>query len=216
MTLNVTGFVERIVGAVTASRGPRTRQRGIAAIEFIVVFTAYLAVVISAAVYGGKMYGRWGFVVGLVAGAGFPFAIAGVISILRRSAVLVSLVWVLLPLLAIVYLFRPDVLLLKLAAVASVIMVCDVLFQGLYSWTSSAGKKDSFDLHFGHFLLVILVGTVLAVWWGWRSTVIVLLVDGAWQSLAGLADRRTLAGLPPGEGEAADSTPPETEASTEL
>ncbi len=201
---------------MAASRGPRTGQVGIAHIEFMVVVVAYLAVVISAAAYGGKMYGRWGFVVGLVAGAGFPFAIAGVISILRRSAALLNLVWVLLPVLAVVYLFRPDVLLLKLAAVASVIMVCDFLFQGLYSWTSSAGKADGFDLHFGHFLLVIVVGTVLAVWWGWRSTAIVLLVDGAWQSLAGLADRRTLAGLPSGDSEAADSAPTETEGSTEL
>ncbi len=216
MTLNVTGFVGRIAGAVTASHERQTRQRGIAAIEFMLVFAAYVAVVISAAVYGGKMYGRWGFVVGLVAGAGFPFAIAGVISILRRSAALVNLVWVLLPCLAVVYLFRPDVLLLKLAAVASVIMVCDVLFQGLYSWTSSTGKADGFDLHFGHFLLVIVVGTVLAVWWGWRSTAIVLLVDGAWQGLAGLADRRILAGLPPGDSKADDSAPTETEGSTEL
>ena len=90
------------------------------------------------------------------------------------------------------------------------------LFQGLYSWTSSAGKADGFDLHFGHFLLVIVVGTVLAIWWGWRSTAIVLLVDGAWQSLAGLADRRILAGLPPGDNEVDDGAPTETEGSTEL
>ncbi len=91
---------------------------------------------------------------------------------------------------------------------AAVLVVGDVLLQGLYAWILSRGgtyrlltggePEEGFTLHFGHFLLVV-VGTVLAIWWGWLSTGIVLLLDGAWQGAAELIDRRTLEGLPPAE-----------------
>lgn len=89
--------------------------------------------------------------------------------------------------------------LLRLVAVAAVLVVGDFVFQGVSASIASRGASDGFTLHFGHFLLVVVVGTVLAIWWGWVSTGIVLFVDGAWQTLGALVERKIIDGLPPGE-----------------
>lgn len=90
----------------------------------------------------------------------------------------------------------PQVLLLQLAAMAAVLAVGDVIFQGLHAWANPhawAGAMEdedgSFTLHFGWFFLVVVTGTVLAIWWGWLSTGIVLLVDGVLLGVTGLASR---------------------------
>lgn len=174
------------------------RQRGVSLIE-IVLACAYLAIVAAAAVYGGKRYGALGVLAGLAAGAGMPVAVYAV----RHwppAAKLFHWALPLFPLLVVgAYFLRPEVFLLRLAAVAAVLVVADVLFQGLYSWITATGSADGFTLHFGWFLFVVVVGTVLAIWWGWLSTGIVLLVDGAWHVVAGLVDRKIFEGLPPGE-----------------
>ncbi len=41
-----------------------------------------------------------------------------------------------------VYLLRPEVLLLRLAAVAAVLVVANVVFQGLYAWITSTGGAE--------------------------------------------------------------------------
>ena len=165
---------------------------------------ACLAIVVSVVVYVARTYGAlWS--VYLAAGA----AILIVLYLLpsrRLAAALFNRVLPLLPFLVVgAHLFRPEVLLLRLAAVAAVLVVGDVLFQGLYAWILSRGgtyrlltgadPEEGFTtLHLGHFFLVVVVGTMLAIWWGWYSTGILLFLDGAWQGAAGLIDRRTLAG----------------------
>jgi hypothetical protein len=176
------------------------RQRGVSLLELIVV-GAYLAIVVSAAWYGGKTHGVLGIVVGGFAGAAIPIVVVGLLYYVARYPTRVILGLAFFSFLVLgTYFLRPHVwLLLRLAAVAAVLMVGDFLFQGMYSSITSRGTADGFTLHFGHFLLVIVVGTALAIWWGWLSTAIVLFVDGAWQGLAGLVDRKIIEGLPPGE-----------------
>ncbi|MFQ5992884.1 MAG: hypothetical protein ACE5NA_10660 [Nitrospiraceae bacterium] len=174
------------------------KQRGITLIEVIVV-GAYLSIVVSAAAYGGKTHGALGILVGLAAGAGIPIAVYGLRS-WRPAATLYDRGLLLLPFLVVgAHLLRPEVFLLRLAAVAAVLVVGDFLFQGLYTWITSTGGADGFTLHFGWFVFVVVVGTVLAFWWGWLSTAVVLLLDGAWHGVAGLLDRKSIEGLPPGE-----------------
>ncbi len=121
-------------------------------------------------------------------------------SFVRQSSFLSGLGLMLLPFLVVgAYILWPQVFLLRLVAVAAVLMVGDFLSQGMYAWIFSRGKAEEFTLHFGQFLFIIVVGTILSIWWGWHSTAIVLLVDGAWQGLAGLVDRKTFESLPPGE-----------------
>jgi hypothetical protein len=82
------------------------------------------------------------------------------------------------------------VFLLRLAAAAAALVVGDFLFQGMHHWIASTRDEEGFfPLHFGWFLLVVVVGTVLAIWWGWLSTGIVLLADGALLAVSGLASR---------------------------
>ncbi len=153
----------------------------------------------SAAVYGGKTHGALGFLLGLAAGAGIPIAFYALRS-WRSAASLFDWGLPLLPFLVVgAYLLRPEVFLLRLAAVAAVLVAGDFLFQGLYTWITSTGGGGGFTLHFGWFLLVVVVGTVLAIGWGWLSTGIVLCLDGAWHGVAGLVDRKIIEELPPGE-----------------
>jgi hypothetical protein len=89
------------------------------------------------------------------------------------------------------HLVYPDVFLLRLAAATAALVVGDVLLQGMHAWIASTGDEEGFfTLHFGWLLLVVVGGTVLAVWWGWLSTAIVLLVDGGLLAVSGLASRR--------------------------
>jgi hypothetical protein len=67
------------------------------------------------------------------------------------------------------------------------------------AWIVSRGPAESFTHHFGQSFVVVVTGTVLSISRGRRSTAIVLLVDEAWQALAGLVDRKTFESLPPGE-----------------
>lgn len=110
----------------------------------------------------------------------------------RGSSLLVQWAVPLTPLLLIgAHLVRPEVFLLRLAATAAVLAVGDGLLQGMHAWLAETGddEKGGFTLHFGWFLLVVVVGTVLAIWWGWLSAGIVLLADGALVVVSGLASR---------------------------
>lgn len=187
-----------------------TRQRGISLIELIIV-GAFLAMVVSAAAYGAKAYGVLGLLVGLAAGAGIPIAVLWLKEGRGRAAALGRRLLPLLPfVLVVAHLLRPEVFLLRLAAVAWVLMVGEVLSQGMHAWISSRGKTDEFTLHFGWFLLVVVVGTVLAIWWGWISTGIVLLGDGALLGVSGLVERKSRGGLPTGgiEPDRSSRSPP--------
>lgn len=160
---------------------------------------AYVAVIASAAAYGGRTHGTLGTLAGLAAGVGVPMALFGLLSYIRRRQPLVNLGVGLVPFLVVgVYLLWPDVLLLRLAAVATALAVTDVLFQSAYAWmTGGLGRDGFFDVHAGHFLLVVVVGTVLAIWWGWVATGTVLLVDGTLIGVSGLANRKKLESRPP-------------------
>jgi hypothetical protein len=83
--------------------------------------------------------------------------------------------------------------------VAAVLAVGDFLAQAIAAWIFSRGQAEGFTLHFGQFLFIIVIGTVVSIWWGWRSTAIVVLVDGVWQMLAAVLERRLFDRLPPGE-----------------
>jgi tetrahydromethanopterin S-methyltransferase subunit D len=118
----------------------------------------------------------------------------------KRSHFLSGLGLMLSPFLVVgAYILWPEIVLIRLAAVAAVLTVGDFLAQAMYAWIFSRGQAEGFTHHFGQFLFIVVVGTVLSIWWGWRSTIIVLLVDGAWQGLAGLLDRKAFESLPPGE-----------------
>jgi hypothetical protein len=171
------------------------RQRGITVIEILVLLAFVgLAAVLSA--YIERRYGSIGIVVVLAVAVGIP----ALVSFLKRSPFLSGLALMLCPFLVVgAYVLWPGLFLLRLAAVAAVLVVGDFLAQGMYAWIFSRGETEGFTLHFGQFLFIVVIGTVLSIWWGWRSTGIVLFVDGAWQALAGLVDRTTLESLPPGE-----------------
>lgn len=94
------------------------------------------------------------------------------------------------------HLLRPDVTVLRLGAVAAVLAVAHIWCESLYAAVMSGGTAREFTLHFGHCLLVVVIGTVVAVWWGWRSTAVVVALDCAWQGLGGLLDRTMLERLP--------------------
>jgi hypothetical protein len=93
----------------------------------------------------------------------------------------------------------PTAFILRLVAVAAVLAVGDFLAQAIAAWIFSRGQAEGFTLHFGQFLFIIVIGTVVSIWWGWRSTAIVVLVDGVWQMLAAVLERRLFDRLPPGE-----------------
>jgi hypothetical protein len=171
------------------------RQRGITVIELLVL-CAFAALTAALIAYVGKIYGPIGIVVVLAAAVGIP----ALVSYVRRSSFLSGLALMILPFLVVgAYFLWPGVFPLRLAAVAAVLTVGDFLSQGMYAWIISRGRAEEFTLHFGQFLFIVVVGTILSIWWSWGSTAVVLLVDGAWQALAGLADRRTLNSLPPDE-----------------
>jgi len=171
------------------------RQRGITVIEILVLLVFIgLAAVLST--YIERRYGPIGIVVVLAVAVGIP----ALVSFLKRSPFLSGLALMLFPFLVVgAYVLWPGIFLLRLAAVAAVLVVGDFLAQGMYARIFSRGEAEGFTLHFGQFLFIVVIGTVLSIWWGWRSTGIVLFVDGAWQALAGLVDRTTFESLPPGE-----------------
>ena len=171
------------------------KQRSITLIELMVAI-AYLAIVVSVAVYEGKKHGVWGVLAGLSIVVCVPIALY----LLRSWRPAIKLFDLMLPLIPLIvvgaYLLRPELYFLRLAAIAAVLVIGDFLFQGLYTWIFYRGRKDSFTLHFGWFLFVVVVGTVLSIWWGWLSTSIVLLIDGSWQCLAAFVDRNSIERLP--------------------
>ncbi len=162
-------------------------------IEFFVVMIvafAGLAMIVSAATYGVREYGTLVMLAGLAGGVAIPIAVVSLLVYVRRSRILSFWGLLLFPLLVVgAHLLRPEVFLLRLAAVAVALAVGDFLFQALHTWIASRGKAEGFTLHFGHFLLVIVVGTVLAIWWSWFSTGILLLLDGTLLGVVGLSDR---------------------------
>ena len=173
----------------------RMRQRGITVIEILVLLVFIgLAAVLST--YIERRYGPIGIVVVLTLAVGIP----ALVSFLKSSPFLSVLALMLLPFLVVgAYVVWPGPFLLRLAAVAAVLAVGDFLAQSMYAWIFSRGKAEGFTLHFGQSLFIIVIGTVLSIWWGWLSTGIVIFVDGAWQALAGLVDRSMFESLPPGE-----------------
>lgn len=99
----------------------------------------------------------------------------------------------LVPLLVVVaYLLWPEAALVRLGAVAAVLAVAHIMCEGLYEAVTSRGTSHEFSPHFGNFLLVVVLGTVLAVWWGWRSTAVIVTLDLAWHLLSGLLGRAML------------------------
>jgi len=171
------------------------RQRGVTVIEvFVLLVFVGLAAVLS--IYIERLYGPAGIVVVLAVAVGIP----ALVSFLRRSPFLSGLAIMLFPFLVVgAHVLWPGPFLLRLAAVAAVLAVGDFLAQAMYAWIFSRGKAEGFTLHFGQSLFIIVIGTVLSIWWGWLSTGIVIFVDGAWQALAGLVDRSMFESLPPGE-----------------
>jgi hypothetical protein len=86
-------------------------------------------------------------------------------------------------------LLRPDATPLRLGAVAAVLAVGHIWCECLHAAVMSREAAQDFTLHFGNFLIVVVLGTVLAIWWGWRSTAVILSFDVAWHMLSGLPER---------------------------
>lgn len=103
----------------------------------------------------------------------------------------------LIPLLLVgAYVLRPEVTLLRLGAVAAALAVGHLMCEGLHAAVMSRRAAEGFTLHFGNFVLVVVLGTVLAIWWGWRSTAVVLLLNCAWHVVTGLLYRETIENFP--------------------
>lgn len=114
-----------------------------------------------------------------------PATVAGALLGLAIGAVPIAAV--------VIHRMAPDVLVLRLVAVALVLLYASVLVQGLAEQIASAGTSEGFTLHFGHTAFIVLLGTTFAVWWGWVAAGAVFLFDGAWQVVASLAERRMFA-----------------------
>ena len=88
---------------------------------------------------------------------------------------------------------------LGLVAIIAVLFAGDIFFQVLYTFIFYRGKKDSLTLHCGQLFFTVLIGTLLAIWWAWKSTLILLFLDGTWQILAAFLDRTSLENSQPEE-----------------
>jgi hypothetical protein len=97
--------------------------------------------------------------------------------------------WVFLLLVTLVplHFFFRDVLLLKLAANASVLIIGGTLIIAYSSWVSG---DPFFILHFGWLGLIVVVGLALFFWFGWVSTLATLGVEAVRAMLGALIERR--------------------------
>jgi hypothetical protein len=77
-------------------------------------------------------------------------------------------------------------LVLSFLANVAVLVVGALVLSFVYEKVSG---NESFSLPFANILIVVLVGSVLFWWFGWRSTFIVLAVYGVFCIVGGLVDR---------------------------
>ena len=76
--------------------------------------------------------------------------------------------------------------------VASTLLHAVVLLFGsvvLSVMSENIARRDTFSLPLSNMLLVILVGTVLSVWWSWTATLSTLTVYAVFCIVTGLLDR---------------------------
>jgi hypothetical protein len=77
-------------------------------------------------------------------------------------------------------------LVLSLLANVAVLLVGALVLSVLYE---AVAGNESFSLPFVNIIIVVLIGSVLFWWFGWRSTFIVLAVYGVFCIVGGLVER---------------------------